>query len=113
MNGALIGEADSANLEWIGDPMPVDSLAKDLLGFYPVPKHCLMTVEAFVIADGSGINPSEPFMGNEIVTIKGQFGGSGMSYEGDGMVQGPAVQSSPTNPSKWTFKVLAEAKPLS
>lgn len=109
-NGGLLGEADSVSIEWQGDPIVVDTLAKDFAGVYPVPKHCVVSVEMFQPASSVAFNPADKWIATETVTIKAQGGGSGAVFESDGFINAPSITSSPTNPAKWNFKVMCEAK---
>src|SRR5262245_54031083 len=109
MNGALLGNADSGQIEGVGDPVIVDTLSEDFIGVYPVPKHLMCTIEQFEPASGTNFDPMQPWIDTELVTFKGQLGGSGKILEADGFIMGPSIQSSPTNPTKWTFKVAIKA----
>lgn len=108
-NGGVLGEADRVTIKWVGDPIPVATLVKDLGGFYPVPKHCVISVEMFHPSGTLAFNPSEKWLATETVTIKAQSP-SGQTIESDGMIQAPTITSSPTDPAKWNFDVLCEAK---
>ncbi len=111
-DGALLGEADSCTVEWQGDPVVIDTLTKDFAGVYPVPKHAQMSVEQFVPIDASQFDPTSSWLNTEVVTMKAQLGGSGKVFESDGFILAPSITSSPTNPTKISFKAVLEAKPF-
>lgn len=110
-NGGVLGEADRMAIKWIGDPIPVPTLVKDFGGVYPVPKHCMVSIEMFHPTGNLAFNPSEKWIATETVTIKAQSP-SGQTFESDGFIQAPTITSSPTDPTKWSFDVLCEAKPF-
>jgi hypothetical protein len=110
VDGALLGEADSCSVEWQGDPIPVETLSQDFAGIYPVPKRCVISCEQFAPIDGSEFDPVEPWLNSTQITFKCQRGGAGDILEVDGFMMAPSVTSSPTNPTKWTFKAMCQAK---
>ena len=111
-DGALLGMADSATVEWQGDPIVVDTLSLDFAGVYPVPKHSQMSVDQFVPVDATNFDPTQAWIATEVVTMKAQLGGSGLVFESDGFILAPSITSSPTNPTKISFKAVLEAKPF-
>lgn len=113
VNGQLLGESSGGSLEFQGDPIVIATLAKDFAGVYPVPKHAVITVDSFVPAKGMEFDAVSPWLNTEKVTGKFQFGGSGASMEADGFIMTPSISTSSTDPSKLTFKIAVEAKPIS
>ncbi len=109
IDGALQGECDSVSIEWQGDPIPVDTLARDFAGTYQIPKHAIVTYESFVPATGIEFNPVAAWKNGTVVTSKVQLGG-GLAMEGDGVVMAPSFTSTPSQPSKFTFKVMIGAE---
>lgn len=112
MNGAVLGSADSGSIEWVGDPIIVDTLVEDFQGSYPVPKHCMVSISQFEPATGSNFDPVSPWLATETVTVKAQLGGSGKVFEADGNINSPSIKSSPSDPTKWDFKVACKAVPF-
>lgn len=109
-NGALLGMADSVTVEYQGDPIVIATLANDFVGVYPVPKHAIVSVENFVSTAGMEFDAVEKWLNTEEVAIKTQMGGSGEVFDTSGFVMAPSISSSPTNPTKMTFKVAVAAK---
>lgn len=109
-NGALLGESMGGTVEYQGDPIPVETLSKDLAGFTPVPKRCVVSVDTFVPAPGFEFDAIKKFLNNEFLTIKVQFGGSGLAMSADGMMNAPSLSFSATDATKMSFKITCEAK---
>ena len=112
VNGQLLGESSGGSVEFMGDPIIVSTLVKDFAGVYPVPKHAQITVDTFVPAKGMEFDAVTPWLNTSKVTGKFQFGGSGASMEADGFILSPTISTSSTDPSKMTFKIATEAKPI-
>lgn len=112
MDGALQGESSGGSIEYQGDPIPVQTFAKDLAGFTPVPKSATVNVESFVPIAGLAYNAIKKYLDNAFVTVKMQLGGSGQQMQADGMIAGPSISTSATDSTKFTFKVICEAKPF-
>jgi hypothetical protein len=108
-NGGLLGMADRVSVEYSGSPIVINTLALDFAGVYPTPKMATITVDQFVPTDGTVFDPTQKWLDTEQVTIKCQLGGSGKVMEADGFVDAPSITSSPTDPTKLTFKVMVPA----
>ena len=110
VNGAVLGETGGGSIEYQGDPVPVATLLNDLAGFTPTPKSAMITVDSFVPAAGFEFDAVTKFLESTIVTMKLQFGGSGLKMTADGMVLAPSISFSATDSTKLTFKVHVQAK---
>lgn len=108
-NGALLGMADRVSVEYQGSPIVINTLALDFAGVYPTPKMATVTVDQFVPTDGKAFDPTEKWLNTEQITVQNRLGGSGKVMEADGFVDAPSITSSPTDPTKLTFKVLVPA----
>src|SRR5678815_978143 len=84
--GQLLGESSGGQLEYQGENQPVETLAKELAGFTPVPKRAMLRVNSFVPAAGFEFDVVDSYLKNEILTFKVQFGGSGLAMEADGWI---------------------------
>jgi len=112
-NGALLGESSGGSIEYQGDPQPVATLVKEFAGVTPVPKSAMVSVDSFVPIAGFDFDAIKKFLATEKITMKLQFGGSGLSMEADGFVMAPTISFSATDSTKYTFKVHTEAKEFS
>lgn len=108
-NGKLLGETDSANIEYQGEPIPVATFVKEFAGVTPVPKHARITLESFVPRVGFEFDAIDKYLKTELVTIQAQFGGSGKTLTVKGFVFPPSIRSSATENTKMTFTVVTEA----
>lgn len=108
-DGGLMGMADSIEIEYQGSPIPINTLAEDFVGVYPTPKMAVVTIDQFVSTDSADLDPTADWLATTKVTIKAQLGGSGKVMEADGFVDAPSIKSSPTDPTKRTFKVMVKA----
>jgi hypothetical protein len=111
-NGALLGESSGGSIEYQGDPIPVATLVKELAGFTPAPRSAMISVDSFVASAGFEFDAVGKFLKNEFITMKLQFGGSGIFMEADGMVLPPSITFSATDSTKLAFRVHVEAKPI-
>lgn len=111
-NGMLLGMCDSAGVEYQGDPIPIETLALDFAGVYPPPKHAVLSFEAFVPTSGLEFDAIKMFLTTTEVQFKVQLGGSGKSITTSGFVAAPSISSSPTSPTKISFRALVDAKPF-
>jgi hypothetical protein len=65
------------------------------------------------VKEGTDVDAIKKFLATEKITMKLQFGGSGLSMEADGFVMAPTISFSATDSTKYTFKVHTEAKEFS
>src|SRR5678815_4245570 len=110
--GQLLGESSGGQLEYQGENQPVETLAKELAGFTPVPKRAMLRVNSFVPAAGFEFDVVDSYLKNEILTFKVQFGGSGLAMEADGWINPPSISWSATDSSKLDFSATLEALSL-
>lgn len=108
-NGKLLGETDTANIEYQGEPIPVATFVKEFAGITPVPKHSRITLESFTPRTGFEFDAIDKYLKSELVTIQAQFGASGKTLTVKGFVFPPSIRSSATENTKMTFTVIAEA----
>lgn len=111
-DGQLLGESSGGSIEYTGDPLPVETLVKEFAGVTPVPKRATLKVDSFVPATGFEVDMIKKFLENSKVTMKLQFGGSGIAMEADGFVTAPSISFSATDQTKLSFSVMIEAKPF-
>lgn len=111
-NGALLGMCDSVGVEYVGDPIPVETLVQDFAGVYPPPKHATLSFESFVPTTGLEFDAIKMFLATTEVQFKVQLGGSGKSVTTSGFVMAPSITSTPSAPTKMSFNAVVDAKPF-
>jgi hypothetical protein len=99
IDGKLDGEAESVDVKYNGDPMPITTLVQDLAGFYLPPKNATVTVKGFIPASGDRVDYVSYFLDNNIVSVKVSTD-SGETMIAQGMINGPSLSSSPADPSR-------------
>jgi hypothetical protein len=99
IDGKLDGEAESVDIKYNGDPMPITTLVQDLAGFYIPPKNATVSVKGFIPAGGDRVDYVGFFLDNNIVSVKVATD-SGETMVAQGMINGPSLTSSPTDPSR-------------
>lgn len=99
IDGKLDGEAESVDIKYNGDPMPITTLVQDLAGFYIPPKNATVSVKGFIPASGDRVDYVGYFLDNNIVSVKVATD-SGETMVAQGMINGPSLTSSPTDPSR-------------
>lgn len=99
IDGKLDGEAESVDVKYNGDPMPITTLVQDLAGFYIPPKNATVTVKGFIPASGDRVDYVSYFLDNNIVSVKVSTD-AGETMIAQGMINGPSLSSSPADPSR-------------
>ena len=70
IEGKLDGEAESVDVKYNGDPMPISTLVQDLAGFYIPPKNATVSIKGFIPASGDRVDYVGYFLANSIVSVK-------------------------------------------
>lgn len=112
IDGKLDGEAESVDVKYNGDPMPISTLVQDLAGFYIPPKNATVSIKGFIPASGDRVDYVGSFLSNAIVSVKVSTD-SGETMIAQGMINGPALSSSPADPSRLDVSMTVQASPFS
>lgn len=113
IGGQLAVEAESVEVEFQGDPLPVATIVKDFAGVTPTPKSVKVNVSEFVPTQGTNLDDAiKYFLATKKVQIAVQRGGSGKIIKAEGFLTAPKISSGASDHTKATYSILCEAKPF-
>lgn len=111
IKGQLALEAESVEVEFVGDPLPVATIVKNFGGVTPVPTSAKINVSEFVPVQGGNVKDAiKAFLKTEKVQVAVQLGGSGEIIKTEGYFTAPKVSSGAADHTKATYSILCEAK---
>lgn len=109
IEGKVLGQADSCNIEYQGSPIPVATFVRDFAGVTPVPKHAKLTIDSFVPQTGLEFDVIKAWLATKLITVQAKFGGSAQTFKAEGFADAPSLKSSATDATKLTFSLIVEA----
>lgn len=113
LKGQLALEAESVEVEFVGDPIPVATIAKNFGGVTPVPISAKINVSEFVPVQGGNVKDViKTFLKTGKVQVAIQLGGSGEIIKTEGFFTAPKISSGASDHTKATYSILCEAKPF-
>jgi hypothetical protein len=113
LRGKLALEAESVEIEFMGDPLPVATIAKNFGGVTPTPTSAKINVSEFVPVQGGNVKDAiKAFLKTEKVQVAVQLGGSGEIIKTEGYFTAPKISSGAADHTKATYSILCEAKPF-
>lgn len=111
VDGGLDAEAESVEVKYNGDPVPISTLAQDLAGFYITPKSATVNVKGFYPASGSRVDYVSFYLANKFVNVQLQ-NDAGERMIAQGMVSGPSISSSPNDPARIDISITVQSAPI-
>ena len=111
-NGKPLGEASGGSVKYEGTPIDIETLLGGWKGVSPVPVKCMVSVKSFVNTSGLEFDAVSKFLKTEKITMRVQFGGSGIGFTAEGFVHPPSINFGATSAAEFDFDVRCEAKPL-
>lgn len=107
--GALLAKATGGTLEFQGDPLPADTIAEELAGVTPVPKHAILSMDLHVSQTGDELDVVQQWLDTEELTWKVQLAGSGKLTEAKGYLMAPSLKWGAAEHTMLSVKVLMKA----
>lgn len=92
LNGALLAENTSLDIELRGDDQEILTTAKGFAGLTPSPRSVMITAENVVPPTGFEFDAFQKFLDSELVEMKVQSGATGKTLVSKGFIQAPKVQ---------------------
>jgi hypothetical protein len=113
-NGKLDMEAEAVNVGFMGDPLPVATIAKDFAGVSPTPKSIKLDIVRFIPSSGGADVAAlvNDFLNTKSVKTRIQFGGSGKQMNSEGYLTGPQMTSGASDHSKLNYSFMGTANPI-
>lgn len=110
--GSLLGMLSGGTLEGQGDPLPVDTMAEELAGVTPVPKHFVLSCDSFVPQTGFEFDAIDSWIKTEQLTYKVQFGGNGKAATFEGFNGAPSLKFGAADHTMISWKATIKAVPF-
>ncbi len=104
MNGALLAENTTVKLNLEGTEQDVMTIVKGFAGQTPGPTKVVATFENVVPATGFEVDTWNAQLNSEIVEMKFQFGGSGISLISEGFIRANAIDAGVSATTGLTFE---------
>lgn len=111
VNGGLLAENISVTVELVGTDEDVMTIVKGLSGFTPGPDSVKVTFSNVVPASGFEFNAWNAQLNKEIVELKLQFGGSGMSLTSEGRFSGNKIDAGVSKTTGYDFDFTGSPAP--
>jgi len=111
VDGNLDAEAESVEIKYNGDPVPIATLTQNLAGFYIPPQHATVNVKGFYPASGSRVDYVAYYLANKFVNVQLQ-NDAGERMIAQGMINGPSISSSPNDPARIDISITVQSAPI-
>jgi hypothetical protein len=113
LNGALVSKATSVQTGLTSDDQSVLTIALGYAGISPSPDIREVTIENVVPIDGIEFEVEKYKLQKTVITLKLQFGGSGMTYEGKGFITSVSIDAGVGKTTSLSFTFRGEGKEFS
>jgi hypothetical protein len=104
VNGALLAENTTVKLALEGTEVDVMTIVKGFAGQTPGPTKVTASCENVIPVSGFEVNTWNMQLNSEIVEMKFQFGGSGISLTSEGFIRGNVIDAGVSATSGITFE---------
>lgn len=113
LNGALVSQATSVQTGLTSDDQAVMTIALGFSGNTPSPDVREVTIENVVPIGGIEYEVEKYKLEKTVITLKLQFGGSGMTYEGKGFITAVSIDAGVGKTTSLSFTFRGEGKKFS